>query len=81
MDGSLHELIQLELKYCERCGGLWLRRLGNEGVYCRICAVEMPEFRVARTRRSRARLPLTQKRDIHGRFTVIAALGESGGHA
>jgi hypothetical protein len=22
--------IQLELKYCERCGGLWLRPIGSE---------------------------------------------------
>jgi hypothetical protein len=32
------ELIQLELKYCERCGGLWLRPRGSEVVVCRRCA-------------------------------------------
>jgi Zn-finger nucleic acid-binding protein len=31
--------IQVELKYCERCGGLWLRLQGAEGVYCASCRV------------------------------------------
>lgn len=30
--------IQLELKYCERCGGLWLRPKGSELVFCAACA-------------------------------------------
>ena len=29
---------KLELKYCERCGGLWFRPLGAEAVYCASCA-------------------------------------------
>jgi len=29
--------IQVELKYCERCGGLWLRPQGADGVYCGRC--------------------------------------------
>ena len=31
-------LVGLELKYCEQCGGLWLRRQGNGGCYCAACA-------------------------------------------
>ena len=27
----------VELKYCERCGGLWLRRPGQDLVYCARC--------------------------------------------
>jgi Zn-finger nucleic acid-binding protein len=27
----------LELKYCERCGGLWLRPSGSEQIYCTTC--------------------------------------------
>jgi Zn-finger nucleic acid-binding protein len=34
----------LELKYCERCGGLWLRPVGGEQIYCRICARAMAEL-------------------------------------
>ncbi len=28
------EVTQLELKYCERCGALWLRLRGVQDVYC-----------------------------------------------
>ena len=30
----------VELKYCERCGGLWLRRPGHEVVYCERCRAQ-----------------------------------------
>ncbi len=30
-------LIKLELKYCENCGGLWLRRSGDRLLYCQRC--------------------------------------------
>ena len=30
----------VELKYCEGCGGLWLRPRGAEEVYCPECAAE-----------------------------------------
>ncbi len=33
--------IQVELKYCERCGGLWLRPQGADGVYCASCRVHL----------------------------------------
>jgi Zn-finger nucleic acid-binding protein len=33
--------IQMELKYCERCGGLWLRLKGSDLVYCPSCAVAL----------------------------------------
>lgn len=29
---------KLELKYCERCGGLWLRPQDSEAIYCARCA-------------------------------------------
>jgi hypothetical protein len=33
-----HEIL-IELKYCERCGGLWLRPQGADAVYCAGCQV------------------------------------------
>lgn len=33
--------IQLELKYCERCGGLWLRPKGSDLLFCAGCARAM----------------------------------------
>jgi Zn-finger nucleic acid-binding protein len=34
----------LELKYCERCGGLWLRPAGGNQIYCVICSRAMAEL-------------------------------------
>jgi hypothetical protein len=31
------ELIHFQLKYCERCAGLWLRPEGAATPYCPIC--------------------------------------------
>ena len=33
----MSEIIRLELKYCERCGGLLLRRSGLNINYCKPC--------------------------------------------
>jgi hypothetical protein len=33
--------IQVELKYCERCGGLWLRPQKTDGVHCASCRVAL----------------------------------------
>ena len=38
MEGLDSNAIQMELKYCERCGGLWLRLTGSDLVYCSSCA-------------------------------------------
>ena len=55
MEGSE---IQIELKYCERCGGLWLRPQGTNGVYCascRVCLAAMPDPGEAPRRKARSR--------------------------
>ena len=33
--------VELELKYCERCGALWLRIKGSDVVFCGPCAKTM----------------------------------------
>ena len=40
---SANEL-RFELKYCERCGGLWLRPVGGGQVYCVACGRAMAEL-------------------------------------
>jgi len=40
------EIVYLELKYCERCGGLWLRRKGEADVYCEPCSLQWQEVAV-----------------------------------
>ena len=34
----------LELKYCERCGGLWLRPTGGGQIYCVACATALGDL-------------------------------------
>jgi Zn-finger nucleic acid-binding protein len=46
------EVVEMELKYCERCGGLWLRPRGNDEVYCESCGPKMAEFPLATKRRA-----------------------------
>src|SRR5258708_28758706 len=51
----------LELKYCERCGGLWLRPVGGGQGYCVACAWAMGELPPASDPRKSpgsARMPL-----------------------
>ena len=36
--------MSLELKYCERCGGLWLRPAGGSQIYCAACGRAMAEL-------------------------------------
>jgi hypothetical protein len=41
--GSTSELC-FELKYCERCGGLWLRPVAGGQIYCVACGRQMAEL-------------------------------------
>jgi hypothetical protein len=55
MEGELRALVALELKYCESCGGLWLRPKGDAGVYCMPCDSIMAELPPPRVKRSTPR--------------------------
>ncbi len=61
--------IQVELKYCERCGALWLRPQGADGVYCASCRVflaAMPNPGEAPPRKARRRKARAQRTDVQG---------------
>ncbi len=49
--------LQFELKYCERCGGLWLRPVGGGQVYCVACGLAMSELPRGSRKAETARLP------------------------
>ena len=36
--------MSVELKYCERCGGLWLRECGSDQVYCVRCLTLLDDW-------------------------------------
>jgi ribosomal protein S27AE len=50
------EGVNLDLKYCERCGGLWLRAANTEGIHCGACSAHflaLPKRGEAKSRRRR----------------------------
>ena len=65
------EVIQLELKYCERCGGLWLRLSGVQDVYCAPCAMEVLELPAPRKVASRPRLPGNHRIEIKAESAAL----------
>ena len=69
------ELVALELKYCERCGGLWLRPFGMEEVYCTACIPKVAEFPVFHRRGPR---PISREHDLEVEGTIHEVLGWCG---
>ena len=49
--------IRVELKYCERCGALWLRECGGGQIYCDHCVPEIAELPAPRLKRTYPQLP------------------------
>lgn len=72
------EIVQLELKYCEYCGGLWLRPKGAVEIYCAACIPYVAQFAFSRERRSRPRLPLNTAIHIEGKHGEVLVCGEGG---
>lgn len=63
---------ELELKYCERCGALWLRRKGTERVYCGVCVPKMNEMPLQRKRSlPRLRVPPIDLEGADGSFAAM----------
>ncbi len=52
-----HEVIHLELKYCERCGALWIRHAGSEEPYCVSCAEAVRQMSPSSRHRTKPRMP------------------------
>jgi Zn-finger nucleic acid-binding protein len=70
------EETSFELKYCERCGGLWLRPAGGEQTYCTVCARAMAELPPSSVE-IRHRKASLKKRPRAGREIKACALGET----
>ena len=81
MEFDNHELIQLELKYCERCGGLWLRLQGAQEVYCAACVPEMRQLAAPRKRTTRPRLPGAHGLALKAQQSGWALITGAGGRA
>jgi uncharacterized Zn finger protein (UPF0148 family) len=60
-ENSTKEEARMELKYCERCGGLWVRQTGTTEVYCQSCQRIVDELPVPKKKPQRIELPLGQR--------------------
>jgi hypothetical protein len=49
--------LTFELKYCERCGGLWLRPAGGDQTYCVGCGRAMAELPAPLLKTKTKRMP------------------------
>lgn len=74
------EIVRLELKYCERCGGLWMRTWGTEEVYCPPCAVQMLDLPAVR-RRKKLHLVADDRSEIKSQCGELPVLCGEGGNA
>jgi len=81
MDASGGNVIQLELKYCERCGGLWLRRKGTDHNYCAPCTAATAECPARRRLPTRPRLPVKREPAMHGQLKVLHVMQREGREA
>ena len=72
----------VELKYCERCGGLWLRPAGAGQVYCSRCEPAMAELPRGIRKRTKTVLPAGPRcaEDLHG-YAERGGLDAEGGLA
>ncbi len=63
--------VKMELKYCERCGSLWLRPVGDPAAYCPPCAGEMAQLpALPRSLRGQAELVLEDLPQVPAPDTV-----------
>ncbi|MBZ5722834.1 MAG: hypothetical protein LAO03_21040 [Acidobacteriia bacterium] len=74
------EIVALELKYCERCGNLWLREQGTEEVYCETCVAKMSESAAHRLRIKR-QSEVEHYSDMEGFYNRRALICGEGGNA
>jgi Zn-finger nucleic acid-binding protein len=50
--------VGVELKYCEHCGGLWVRERGAGTVYCEKCQPKVADLPAPKMKRGRLALPV-----------------------
>jgi len=54
-----HGGVRVELKYCEHCGGLWVRE-GGAGVYCEKCQDKVADLTIPKQQSGRIVLPVAK---------------------
>lgn len=64
---------RVELKYCEHCGGLWIRE-GGAGVYCERCQPKIADLPIPKRQR-RPKLPVGPRTVVERYEAVIQPHG------
>ena len=64
------DIVQLELKYCESCGGLWLRPKGSQQVECAACAARW-KFSCRAGKAGRAHLPRFRSLELESKASEV----------
>jgi hypothetical protein len=57
--------VRMELKYCEHCGGLWVRE-GGSGVYCEKCQAKVADLPATKKKSRNAALPVARRTVVDG---------------
>jgi len=68
-DSNEKNEMRVELKYCERCGSLWVRECGGGLVYCAKCEAEIAELPRPKKKPARIELP-SRARTVVDRYGV-----------
>jgi hypothetical protein len=64
-EGKMQEVHgRVEMKYCERCGALWVRAIGSRNVYCCRCERQMRELPLAGQQKAGMRRRPTNSSDL-----------------
>lgn len=58
--------VRVELKYCEHCGGLWVRE-GGAGVYCEKCQDKVADLPIPKKKSGRIVLPVAKNTVVGNR--------------
>ena len=56
-DGE-NKAVRKELKYCEHCGGLWVRECGAGVMYCENCQPKVADLPIAKKKQGRIKVPV-----------------------
>ena len=59
--GEKNKEVRVELKYCEHCGGLWVRERGAGVVYCDQCQPKVAGLPIPRKRSRKVVLPIGRR--------------------
>ena len=80
MESLSDVLVPMELKYCERCGGLWLRESEHEEIYCPGCRPEMVDMPRGKKKRVVV-IAVNSIDELEGCLAELTAFCGEGGNA